>query len=132
LYERRKAGKMKREDIDQLLRSSDKNYAIPYDSITRIDVDKGGRLKSGSITIYKTTGETEKFRADLRKKMEDTSRLSPYLGEKLVTHPPISPAYAPPAPPPAATTPVCSTCGGPLTYIEQYKRWYCYKCQKYA
>ncbi|MEM2998961.1 MAG: PRC-barrel domain-containing protein [Candidatus Bathyarchaeia archaeon] len=28
--------------------------------------------------------------------------------------------------------PVCPTCGGPLTYIPQYKRWYCYKDQKYV
>ncbi|MCW4007700.1 MAG: PRC-barrel domain-containing protein [Candidatus Bathyarchaeota archaeon] len=28
--------------------------------------------------------------------------------------------------------PVCPTCGGPLTYIQQYKRWYCYKDQKYV
>lgn len=27
---------------------------------------------------------------------------------------------------------ICSTCKGQLTYIPQYKRWYCYKCQKYA
>lgn len=27
---------------------------------------------------------------------------------------------------------VCTTCGGPLTYIPQYQRNYCYKCQKYA
>jgi len=27
---------------------------------------------------------------------------------------------------------VCSTCKGPLSYIQQYQRWYCYKCQKYA
>ena len=26
----------------------------------------------------------------------------------------------------------CSNCNGPLTWIEQYKRWYCYKCSKYA
>jgi len=28
--------------------------------------------------------------------------------------------------------PVCPTCRGPLSYIQQYQRWYCYKCQKYA
>jgi sporulation protein YlmC with PRC-barrel domain/ribosomal protein S27AE len=28
--------------------------------------------------------------------------------------------------------PMCPNCKGPLTYIPQYKRWYCYKCQKYA
>ena len=26
---------------------------------------------------------------------------------------------------------VCPTCKGPLTYIPQYQRWYCYKCKKY-
>jgi sporulation protein YlmC with PRC-barrel domain len=31
-----------------------------------------------------------------------------------------------------ATAPVCPTCKGPLSYIPQYQRWYCYKCQKYA
>jgi hypothetical protein len=36
----------------------------------------------------------------------------------------------PPPPPPGAET--CPTCGGPLTYIEQYQRWYCYKCKKYS
>jgi len=27
---------------------------------------------------------------------------------------------------------LCQTCGGPLTYVPQYQRWYCYKCGKYA
>jgi isoleucyl-tRNA synthetase len=26
----------------------------------------------------------------------------------------------------------CVTCGKDLTYIEEYKRWYCYNCKKYA
>jgi len=42
----------------------------------------------------------------------------------------IVPAAPPPPPPPGAAT--CPTCGGPLTYVEQYQRWYCYKCKKYA
>ena len=29
-------------------------------------------------------------------------------------------------------TPTCPTCGGPLTYIQQYQRWYCYKDRKYV
>ena len=28
--------------------------------------------------------------------------------------------------------PACPTCGKPLAYIEQYKRWYCYNCGKYV
>ena len=31
-----------------------------------------------------------------------------------------------------AQTPVCPTCGGALTYIQQYQRWYCYKDKKYV
>jgi len=27
---------------------------------------------------------------------------------------------------------LCPTCGGQLTYIPQYRRFYCYRCQKYA
>ena len=27
---------------------------------------------------------------------------------------------------------VCPNCGGPLTYIPQYQRWYCYKDKKYV
>ena len=26
----------------------------------------------------------------------------------------------------------CPNCRQPLTYISQYKRWYCYSCKKYA
>jgi predicted DNA-binding protein (UPF0251 family) len=37
---------------------------------------------------------------------------------------------APPPPPPGAAT--CPDCGGPLAYVDQYQRWYCYKCKKYA
>jgi len=37
----------------------------------------------------------------------------------------------PPPPPPMTTIVKCPTCGQPLTFIQQYGRWYCYKCQKY-
>jgi sporulation protein YlmC with PRC-barrel domain len=30
------------------------------------------------------------------------------------------------------TAAICPTCGGPLTYIQQYQRWYCYKDKKYV
>jgi hypothetical protein len=36
---------------------------------------------------------------------------------------------ATPPPPPTYT---CPTCGEPLTYIQQYNRWYCQKDKKYA
>jgi sporulation protein YlmC with PRC-barrel domain len=30
-----------------------------------------------------------------------------------------------------STQPMCQTCGNPLTWIPQYKRWYCYNEKKY-
>ena len=38
----------------------------------------------------------------------------------------------PPPPPPDFAAPTCPTCGAPLTYIQQYQRWYCYRDQKYV
>ena len=32
----------------------------------------------------------------------------------------------------ASGNPTCKICGGPLTYIPQYQRWYCYNDKKYA
>ncbi|MCB2171551.1 M48 family metallopeptidase [archaeon] len=31
----------------------------------------------------------------------------------------------------AANKTLCPDCGGELTWIEQYQRWYCYACEKY-
>jgi sporulation protein YlmC with PRC-barrel domain len=45
---------------------------------------------------------------------------------------PVAEATAPTATSQQATPPVCPTCKGPLSYIQQYQRWYCYKCQKYV
>ncbi|MGQ9468904.1 MAG: PRC-barrel domain-containing protein [Nitrososphaerales archaeon] len=43
----------------------------------------------------------------------------------------VAPAVTPTVPT-APTTPLCPTCGKTLTYIEQYKRWYCYNEKKYV
>lgn len=33
---------------------------------------------------------------------------------------------------PTLATPTCTICGQHLTYIQQHRRWYCYRCQKYV
>jgi hypothetical protein len=38
----------------------------------------------------------------------------------------------PPPPPPNYMPPTCPFCGGQLSWIQQYQRWYCYRDQKYA
>jgi hypothetical protein len=37
-----------------------------------------------------------------------------------------------PPPPPMAAAQTCPTCGQPLTFVQQYNRWYCQNCKKYA
>ncbi len=46
----------------------------------------------------------------------------------------LKPKVAEPAPSEVspASQQICPTCGEPLTYIPQYKRWYCYKDKKYV
>jgi len=41
------------------------------------------------------------------------------------------PAAAPAAAQAKPRVRYCPSCGQPATWIEQYKRWYCYSCQKY-
>ena len=58
-----------------------------------------------------------------------------YRDTKVKTGRPSSPlpeAVSPPPPPQEENVYYCKECGKPLTYIERYKRWYCYNCEKYA
>jgi sporulation protein YlmC with PRC-barrel domain len=48
------------------------------------------------------------------------------------TQAPASQVAAQPQQAQQAQQPICPTCRGPLSYIQQYQRWYCYKCQKYV
>lgn len=43
-----------------------------------------------------------------------------------------TPTVTPTQAPAAQAQTLCPTCGKPLTYIQQYKRWYCYNEQKYV
>ena len=38
---------------------------------------------------------------------------------------------SPPSTPSSASAQACPTCGQPLTFIQQYSRWYCNNCKKY-
>jgi sporulation protein YlmC with PRC-barrel domain len=57
-------------------------------------------------------------------------------GDFVVLKPPVAVQTQTLGPQPMAqgqqAAPVCPTCGGPLTYVQQYQRWYCYKDKKYV
>jgi hypothetical protein len=49
-------------------------------------------------------------------------------------YPPQQPGAAPgaaPVSPGTYTPPACPVCGSPLTWVPQYGRWYCGRCQAY-
>lgn len=48
--------------------------------------------------------------------------------------PPVIPTGPPAAPPQPAVAqpPFCANCGSPMTYMQEYQRYYCYNCQQYA
>jgi sporulation protein YlmC with PRC-barrel domain len=49
------------------------------------------------------------------------------IGDFIILKPPTQTAV-----PSGQVQQICPTCKGPLSYIQQYQRWYCYKCQKYV
>ena len=52
----------------------------------------------------------------------------------------VQPAFVPPVnPQPSYSQPqypsqqyTCLLCGGPLTFVKEYAKWYCPRCRKYA
>ncbi len=60
-------------------------------------------------------------------------------GDFILLKPAVQVAVAPMQPSPSVAKaqpqqaqPLCQTCGQPLTYIQQYQRWYCYNEKKYV
>lgn len=60
---------------------------------------------------------------------------APYYYPQPAYGAPAPPAQAPapgqPAPAAAPQTPSCYVCGSPLSWVPQYARWYCSRCQTY-
>lgn len=46
-------------------------------------------------------------------------------------YPPQPPAAGAPVPPAPYAQPMCPVCSSPLTWVPQYGRWYCSRCQAY-
>ncbi len=77
---------------------------------------KVGSTPASLVVILKTTKGEEK-----RVSWEEVQAAGDYVLLK--------PEKATSAASTVATT--CSSCGGPLTFVQQYQRWYCMKCKKY-
>lgn len=54
-----------------------------------------------------------------------------YPSQPPYAYPPQPPAAGMPVPQAPYTQPVCPVCASPLTWVPQYGRWYCTRCQAY-
>lgn len=85
--------------------------------------------KMGMTLLIKTEdGEDVEVPWDQIQAAGDFVLLKPAAAQPqpFVTQPGVQPQQA------QTQQPTCPTCGGPLTYIQQYQRWYCYKDKKYV
>jgi sporulation protein YlmC with PRC-barrel domain len=84
-----------------------------------------------SISMEDNNGETKEIPWEEVQAAGDFVLLKPHV--EAAASASAAPASAAPASAaPQQTAPRCPTCGGPLSYIQQYQRWYCYKDQKYV
>ena len=74
-------------------------------------------------------GETGKTATWAAVELEQVAEILDELFTPVGTPPSISPEVAPQSS--AGSAPMCPKCGKPATWVEAYKRWYCYTCQEY-
>jgi sporulation protein YlmC with PRC-barrel domain len=89
--------------------------------------------KMGMTLIVETEkGETREVPWEEIQAAGDYILLKPQAAQPQSVQPQIFGSQPATQQPQQLQTPVCPTCGGPLTYIAQYQRWYCYKDKKYV
>jgi hypothetical protein len=83
-HEEIKAKKLTGDEFEKVL-SDKQTYTISNNEIKEIEVYKGMMLLNGSITINKTSGESEKFRVNIKKRMNDFEKsMKSLFGEQLI------------------------------------------------
>jgi sporulation protein YlmC with PRC-barrel domain len=86
-----------------------------------------------SLTIQDEKGETQDIPWDNIQGAQDYVVIKPEsVIVEAATASTTTTTQAQPAQAAASGNPTCKICGGPLTYIPQYQRWYCYNDKKYA
>lgn len=83
-----------------------------------------------SLTIEDVEGETQDIAWENIQGAVDFVVLKPVV--QAATEPVPVVQTAQPVQQAQQTQPVCPTCRNPLSYIQQYQRWYCYNCKKYV
>ena len=82
-----------------------------------------------SISVVNDEGETRNIEWEEVQAASDFIILKPSVHSEVQTQQPTQAAQQQPQ---QQTQPLCPTCNRPLTYIQQYQRWYCYNEKKYV
>ena len=82
-----------------------------------------------SISVVNDEGETRNIEWEEVQAASDFIILKPSAHSEVQTQ---QPTQAVQQQPQQQTQPLCPTCNRPLTYIQQYQRWYCYNEKKYV
>ena len=82
-----------------------------------------------SISVVNDEGETRNIEWEEVQAASDFIILKPSVHSEVQTQQPTQVAQQQPQ---QQTQPLCPTCNRPLTYIQQYQRWYCYNEKKYV
>lgn len=113
-------------------KEEEKAKALTKDRLVGMKViDSAGYLVGQVKDVAFTVGTVPVSMVMILKTKEDGNKDIPWeevqaAGDFVI----LKPKAAEPAA--SATAAKCPTCGGPLTYVQQYQRWYCTKCQKYT
>jgi sporulation protein YlmC with PRC-barrel domain len=82
-----------------------------------------------SISVVNDEGDTRNIEWKDVQAASDFIILKPIVYSEVQTQQPLQAAQQQPQ---QQTQPLCPTCNRPLTYIQQYQRWYCYNEKKYV
>lgn len=120
-------------EIDDLMKLKG-SYAVPLDEITRVEAARkmgGGYLRVQNCSPGQKPARSYILGSGWSKNEDWVNAINSAIsGMRSAQTAPA--ASVPPPPPPPPKSPTCPTCGNPLSYIQQYQRWYCYKEQKYV
>ena len=121
-------------EIDDLLKYEG-SYFVPLQEITKVETER--KMGQAFVRVLNCSAGQKPahayvFGSGWSKNEDWVNAINSAIAATRSTQAAPATTFPPPPPPPAPAAPVCPTCGYPLSYIQQYQRWYCYREQKYV
>ena len=86
-----------------------------------------------SLSVENEDGDVQSIDWDSIQGAADFVVLKPVAAQAAPVAQPFAAAQpTQPTQPTQSTQPLCPTCNRPLTFVQQYQRWYCYNEKKYV